>query len=237
MMPSPSPAVVLVDIDGTLIRKSGPQHKQALEYAVWRVLGVQASLEGVPTHGMLDTDLVAAMARQAGVSQKEARAAMPLLIQTAENRYMRFGPGPLTRRVCPGARQLLGRLRRKGVPLLLVTGNFPRIGWRKLQLAGLKEFFLGGAFAGMSPNRAGLARLALRAARQQGWLRSSTRVALVGDSPNDIQAAHANGICSVAIATGIHSAEQLQGHQPHVLVATLAQLRMDVLLGPRALHP
>lgn len=226
-----SQALVLFDIDGTLIRKSGPQHKEALEHAVGRVLRVRASLDGIPTHGMLDTDLVTAMGRRAGAPVKEIREAMPAIIASAEQRYARRGPGPLTRRVCPGVRTLLRRLESRGIPLLLVTGNFPRIGWKKLELAGLKGYFLGGAFAGMSSTRSGLARLALRTARQQGWAHANTHVALVGDSPNDIRAAHANGIRSVAVSTGIDSSEQLSAHSPHVLVETLVQLRLDELLG------
>ncbi|MCW5962845.1 MAG: HAD family hydrolase [Bryobacterales bacterium] len=226
-----SQALVLFDIDGTLIRKSGPQHKEALEYAVWRIVQVRASLDGIPTHGMLDTDLVTAMARRAGVPVREIREAMPAIIASAERRYARRNPGLLTSRVCPGVRTLLRRLERRGIPLLLVTGNFPRIGWKKLELAGLKSYFLDGAFAGMSSTRAGLARLAMRAARQQGWAHAHTPVSLVGDSPNDIRAAHANGIRSIAVSTGINSSEQLRTYSPHVLVETLVQLRLEELLG------
>ncbi len=226
----PASALVLFDIDGTLIRNSGPQHKQALEHAVSRVLGAAATLEGISTHGMLDTDLVLAMAHQSRVPKKEVRDAMPAIIQLAEKRYLCNGPGSLTRRVCPGARALLLRLRRREIPLLLVTGNFPRIGWHKLELAGLKQYFLDGAFAGMSSSRAGLARLAIRTARQKGWAHPRAATALIGDSPNDIRAAHANGIRSIAVSTGINSAEELRGHCPHVLVDTLSQLRLTHLL-------
>lgn len=232
--PAEAPAIVLFDIDGTLIRKSGPQHRQALEHAVWAVLRVRATLDGVPTHGMLDTDLLLALARQGGVPAREAREAMPAMIRSAESRYARRGPGPLTERICPGVRTLLRRLEKQNIPLLLVTGNFPAIGWKKLELAGLKGYFLDGAFAGMSGTRAGLARLALRSAKRQGWVREGASAALVGDSPNDIQAAHANGIRSIAVTTGINTKEELAAHQPHVLVKSLAQLRMEALLDGAA---
>ncbi len=231
-----SQALVLFDIDGTLISRSGPQHKQALEHALAKVFRVQASLDGIPTHGMLDTDLVTAMARREGVPIKEIRDAMPSMISIAERRYSRECPGTLTSRVCPGVRMLLRRLERRGIPLLLVTGNFPGIGWKKLELAGLSDYFLDGAFAGMSPTRAGLAKLALRKARQQGWAQTQTPATLIGDSPNDIHAAHANGIRSIAVSTGINSGDELRLHSPHVLVEKLSQLRLDVLLGEDRLH-
>src|SRR5690606_1797257 len=58
------PSLFLFDIDGTLVRRAGPQHRQALEYAAAQVLGVRASTEGIPVHGMLDTDIVTVMLRR-----------------------------------------------------------------------------------------------------------------------------------------------------------------------------
>ncbi|MCU0229516.1 MAG: haloacid dehalogenase-like hydrolase [Bryobacterales bacterium] len=231
-MSHPSPILVLFDIDGTLIRNSGPQHKQALEHAVSTVFSVKASLEGISTHGMLDTDLVLAMARRARVPQREARITMPSIIQLSEQRYLQHGPETLGRRICPGARALLHRLHRRDIPLLLVTGNFPLIGWRKLELAGLKHFFLDGAFAGMSTSRAGLARLAIRTARHKGWAQHRALTSLIGDSPNDIRAAHANGIRSIAVSTGINTSADLQQHSPHLLVERLTHLRLSHFLPP-----
>lgn len=232
---NPSPSLVLFDIDGTLVRRAGPQHREALEYATWRVLRAKTSMDGIPVHGMLDTDIVTAMLRRAGVNVKEVRAAMPELTLVAEGRYLRRGPGSLEKRICPGARYLLARLQRRGVPMLLVTGNFPKIGWRKLELAGLADYFLDGAFAGMSSTRSGLARIAIRKARASGWLNgapvSAANVALIGDSPNDILAARENKIRSVAVSTGINTHEELASHAPHVLVRRLSELRLGHLVG------
>ncbi|MDZ7639655.1 MAG: haloacid dehalogenase-like hydrolase [Bryobacterales bacterium] len=227
------PYLVLFDIDGTLVRRSGPRHREALEFAAQRVMGVDASTEGIPTHGMLDTDILAAMLRREKVPLAEIREAMAAMAETAEARFLRRGPDSLKDCICPGARGLLGRLRRRGTPLLLVTGNFPKIGWRKLELAGLREFFAGGAFAGMASTRAGLARIAIRDARKRGWLNGSAAdsatVALIGDAPSDIVAAHQNGIRSIAVSTGISTPDELRAHQPHLLVTRLSKLRISDL--------
>ena len=66
---------------------------------------------------------------------------------------------------CPGVVPVLERLTRRGVLLGLVTGNLTRIGWRKLERAGLHGYFRFGAFGEMAKNRAGLAKLAIREAR------------------------------------------------------------------------
>jgi phosphoglycolate phosphatase len=56
-------------------------------------------------------------------------------------------------------------------------------------------------------------------------------VALIGDHPNDIRAARANGVRSIAVATGLVSADELARHAPDVLVADLRALSMEMLLG------
>ncbi len=227
------PSLFLFDIDGTLVRRAGPHHRDALEYAAARVLGVRASTQGIPVHGMLDTDIVAEMLRREGVSMARIRSAMPELIRSAERRYVRSGPDSLEGNLCPGARGLLAKLHRRGVPMLLVTGNFPRIGWRKMELAGLRHYFTHGAFASMSATRGGLARIAIRHARESGWLAGApanvSNVVLIGDAPADIQAAHSNRIRSIAVCTGISTREELEAHRPHLLIGSLSDLRLKDL--------
>ncbi len=62
------------------------------------------------------------------------------------------------------------RLTRRGVLLALVTGNLTRIGWRKLDRAGLRRYFRFGAFGEMAKTRAGLAKLAIAEARRRRWI-------------------------------------------------------------------
>ena len=51
-------ALVLFDIDGTLLRRSGQHHKQALVDGIRQVAGVAVSFDNLPTAGMLDCDLL-----------------------------------------------------------------------------------------------------------------------------------------------------------------------------------
>jgi phosphoglycolate phosphatase-like HAD superfamily hydrolase len=68
-------------------------------------------------------------------------------------------------------------------------------------------------------------------ARRNGWIANGTRVSLIGDHPNDVLAARANGIASVAVATGLSSADELRSHSPDVLVGDLRSLKLETLLG------
>lgn len=222
--------LVLFDIDGTLLRRAGPHHREALVEAVRRTCAIETTTEGIPVQGMLDRDILAAMLARAGASRALIRRTMPRAIVIAQTIYVRRCPD-LRRKVCPGARMLLYRLARRGVPAGLVTGNLTRIGWKKMERAGLRHYLRFGAFAERARDRAGLVRIALHHARRQGWILRGSPVALIGDHPNDIRAARANGVRAVAVATGLVSAEELAAHSPDILVPDMRALSVEMLLG------
>jgi phosphoglycolate phosphatase len=226
-MPS---ALVLFDIDGTLVRKAGPQHRQALEAAAKRATGLDVTSEGIATQGMLDRDILRQMLTAKGLRKGAIDDAMPDMIRHAERHYSRICLPDLSKKVCPGAKMLLWKLHRKSVPVGLVTGNFTRIGWKKMELAGLRRYLHFGAFAELAQDRAGLVRVAMGEARRRGWLHRDTVVSLIGDHPNDIRAAKANGVRSIAVCTGVVGADELSTHHPDLLIPDLRSLPPEKLL-------
>ena len=220
---------MLFDIDGTLIRRAGPHHRDALVEAIRRTAHVETTTEGVPVAGMLDRDILNTMMLRAGMPRADIRRVLPEVVTRAQSIYVRRVPD-LARKVCPGVRGLLGRLSRRGVVIGLVTGNLSRIGWRKMERAGLRPYFRFGAFAEMARDRAGLVRIAIRRARQERWIARDSNISLIGDHPNDVLAAHANGIRSIAVGTGIVSLDELRAHSPHIVVPDLRSLILDDLL-------
>lgn len=226
---APSSALVLFDIDGTLIRRAGPHHRQALVEAVRKVTGLETSTDHIPVQGMLDPQILTIMMESAGATRSQIRRAMPDVIRAAQSIYVRTCPD-LQRKVCPGVRRLLARLNRRGIPVGLVTGNLTRIAWKKMDHAGLRRYFRFGAFSESAKDRAGLVRLAIREARRKRWIGPGAHISLIGDHPNDIGAARANGVRAIAVATGIEPAEVLAEHSPDVLVADLRSLPIESLL-------
>ena len=226
---SQAPALALFDIDGTLLRRAGPHHREALIEAVRRVTGYDTTTDGIPLYGMLDPDILREMLRRAGAPARVTREAMPGIVASAQRIYRRTCP-VLARRTCPGVRRLLRGLERRGVLMGLVTGNLTRIGSWKLERAGLRRYFRFGAFGEMAHDRAGLARLALRRARQEGWIGPSTPVCLIGDAPADILAARANGLRSISVATGMLPVETLRAYAPDLMLEDLRGLRPEMIL-------
>ena len=223
-----SGALVLFDIDGTLLRKSGPHHRLALVDAIRLVTGHPTTTDNIPLQGMLDRDIVTAMLANSGAPPRLIEEAMPAIVAQAQFLYGMRCPD-LRSKVCPGARMLLYRLFRRHIPAGLVTGNLTNIGWKKMERAGLKRYLQFGAFAEQGRTRADLVRIAIAEARGRGL--ATGVISLIGDHPNDIAAAKANGIRSIAVATGVEPASVLRAHNPDILVDTLHELRPERLLA------
>jgi len=221
-------ALVLFDIDGTLTRRAGPHHRDALAAGIRRVTGLETTTDGIPVQGMLDPVILATMMRRAGAKAADIRAAMPEAMRAAERYYLRVCP-ELRHAHCPGVEPLLARLTRRNILLALVTGNLTRIGWRKLERAGLRDYFRFGAFGEMAKTRAGLARMAIRQARREKWIARDAPISLIGDATSDIIAAHANGIRAISVQTGITPVEELIPLRPDVLLKNLRGLRLRMV--------
>ncbi|MEJ7607904.1 MAG: HAD family hydrolase [Bryobacteraceae bacterium] len=219
-------AVFLFDIDGTLIRKAGDHHRQALVDSVLDVTGLHSSLDGIATQGMLDGDIVRRMLRNCGLDDASIEEKIPRVFQRAQEIYR---CPALQEKVCPGVVELLNELRRREIPMGLVTGNLSAIAWRKMESAGLRQYFRFGAFAEMADTRAGLVGLALAQARELKLPGQKIQVAHCGDHPNDVEAAKLNGIRSIAVATGISSFEELSDCSPDILLNDMCSFDLTAI--------
>jgi phosphoglycolate phosphatase len=123
--------LVLFDIDGTLIRRAGPHHRDALTGAIREVTGHETSFDGIPTSGMLDRDLIRILLSGAGAAAQEVESWLPAIIERAQATYQLVCPA-LEDSLCPGVRDLLERIRQAGIATGLVTGNLTAIGWKKM---------------------------------------------------------------------------------------------------------
>lgn len=210
-------ALVLFDIDGTLLRGAGPHHKEALIAGIRHVTGIETSMEGIATAGTLDRDLIALMLGRKGWENAHIRRVLDDIGRACHTSYGNNCPMDLRDRVCPGLPTLLEDLKLGGAVLGVVSGNLREIGRRKLELAGLWSYFSVSAFSEDGDTRSELAQKASNRAGSFG------RVSLVGDHQNDVAAARANGFQAVAVATGMSSAEELASASPDLLLRDLTE--------------
>jgi phosphoglycolate phosphatase-like HAD superfamily hydrolase len=114
--------------------------------------------------------------------------------------------------VMPGVRELLEALKSRGdVYLALLTGNYEHAAEMKLSQFDLWKYFECGAFGDDAPNRNGLLGRALaRVEACSGLAVAPANTVIIGDTPLDVGVAIAGGARSLAVATGNHSARELE---------------------------
>jgi phosphoglycolate phosphatase-like HAD superfamily hydrolase len=127
----------------------------------------------------------------------------------------------------------VAELRRRGVPLGLVTGNVSTTAPIKLRAAGFDPgWFSIGAYGSESVDRNHLSALALkRAAAHLQRPIAPERVMVIGDTVADIECARAVGATAVAVLTGYCPAADLVAAGPDYLLNDLTTFLDEVLDG------
>ena len=211
----------LFDIDGTLLRSRDRIHVNSFAHSVQRVTGFEVSLEGIALQGNTDTGILREACVQAGIppdvleSQTSAILDAMCAAVTEQRHAM-----DLVR--MPGVEDTLRHLAARGKLLGVATGNLEVIGWLKIEHAGLREWFHFGGFSDEFPVRSELIAHAAEKARNLAG--EQTRICVVGDTPRDIEAAKANSLSVIAVATGRSSFEELLAHHPDVCATSLTDL-------------
>lgn len=201
----------LFDIDGTLLA-SGGAGKAALELAFTEEFGVALRVQ-IPYSGRTDRAIARDLLRAHGIDET------PTNWDRLREAYLARLPDSLNRhngRVLPGILALLDQLRLRGdVVLGLLTGNI-RAGARvKLGHFRLFEHFAFGGFGDLHFDRDDVAREALAATRGHlGVEVSPERIWVIGDTPLDVRCARTIGAKVAAVATGVHTREQLHESRP-----------------------
>jgi phosphoglycolate phosphatase-like HAD superfamily hydrolase len=223
-MPHPI-TLVLFDIDGTLVHTAGAGVR-GMNAAFGVLHRAPEALDGIPIAGRTDRAIVSDAFRRLGVDPTDERITLlrdayltRLLEEMARPEGEGFG-------VLPGVRGLVDELsRRRATVVGLLTGNFVGGAAIKLGHFDLWDRFAFGAFGDRHLDRRDLVPLALAEARARGLDATAARTFVIGDTPLDVDCAHAHGAVAVAVATGNYGRDELARCGPEVTVETLDALR------------
>jgi phosphoglycolate phosphatase-like HAD superfamily hydrolase len=206
--------VLLFDIDGTLV-STGGAGRRSIDRAFGQLHGRADACSHFSFDGMTDRAIARRGLEQVGVeATAEAIEALLSTYVTALKEEVRRTP-PERYRVHPGTREAIAAGHAAGCAVGLGTGNIRAGAEVKLGHVGLMAPFAFGGFGDDHEARPELIRVgAERGARQLGVAREAARVVVIGDTPKDVEAAHAIGAQSVAVATGTFDLATLQQCRP-----------------------
>src|SRR5918911_2321167 len=125
-------------------------------------------------------------------------------------------------RVLPGVPEALARLDELGVVQSLLTGNLEPVARLKLGCAGLDGHlrFELGAYGSDHRDRTCLVPIVRQRPRRHHGV-DQADIVVVGDTPRDIECARAGGVPAIAVATGNFTRQELEAHQPDVVLDDL----------------
>ncbi len=209
--------ILLFDIDGTLV-STGGAGTVAWRQAFEELHGIPADIGKYTDAGMTDPD-VGAQTFEAVLHRKPTAHELAQLVQRRLEHLPEAVAASTGYKVLPGVPERLRQLSRDGHLLGLITGNGDGAAHIKLQRGDLNRWFTFGAYASAGVDRAGIVREAVqRAEAILGEDVPNADIFVVGDTPRDIDAAHAVGCTAVAVATGHYDAGALlEAGADHVL--------------------
>ncbi len=211
----------LFDIDGTLVNAHGRVHYNSFHTALREVYGCEGRIDSVPVHGNTDIGILRAALEQHGKMPHDFESTLPAAFEVMCADVER-NADRMNVEICPSIRELLQALHNRGKLIGVVTGNLERIGWRKLERAGLRHFFDFGSFNDQREKREDIFRHGLQLVRERRGLQASA--CFIGDTPNDVRAGAHLGVPVVAVATGVFSLPDLQQQSPACCVNNCTEL-------------
>jgi phosphoglycolate phosphatase-like HAD superfamily hydrolase len=203
------PQAILFDIDGTLI-SSGGAGTVAWRLAFDDLYGIPADIGEYTDAGMTDPE-VGRLTFENVIGRLPTADEMAALIAKRTAYLPQAVAESRGYRVLDGVPETLERLTHSGYLLGLTTGGIEAAAHIKLARADLNKYFPFGGYGSDSSDRAELTNRAIeRAEVILGEPVDRGRVLVVGDTPLDVDAAHAVGAVAVGVASGSFDEEQLR---------------------------
>jgi phosphoglycolate phosphatase-like HAD superfamily hydrolase len=229
------PAALLFDIDGTLLRAGGAG-RRAFERALADAHGpVDGAIASLRFDGMTDRLIVRRSLELLGRPFDEGACDALLDAYVVHLRAEIHGPGY---RVLPGVPELLAALAARGAPFGLCTGNVVDGARLKLARGGLDRFFdwsprgMHGFAADGEARERVVATAVNRVSAGLGREVAPAEVLIIGDTPRDVEAAHAVGCPALGVATGNFTEAELRAAGADVTAPDLTHPAAAALLLP-----
>ena len=214
--------LILFDIDGTLTRTENGY--VPFNEAILQTFGCNGDIRTVVPDGNTDPLIVQDIFAKANfVFEFQDRIWEQFTINLRERYHHHVMQGTTKVRALPGTDALLRALAaNQQICSSVVTGNFEATAEIKLETAGLAPYLRRGAYASDSHVRPDLPAIAkARCERITESTVLAEQCIIIGDTPNDLQAARQNQMKCILVGTGRYPIEELRYFEPDGCLADL----------------
>jgi phosphoglycolate phosphatase-like HAD superfamily hydrolase len=206
----PIQGVILFDIDGTLLSTPATEESERRRYveAVRDVIGKEPTVVPPRFAGMVDPQICKIILTELGLNEDEVSNFLPRVLLRLREIYPTLKKELVLNE---GVRELLEILATSPNHVIgVLTGNLKAVAEEKLASTGIRTFFSELFCADDYFDRPTLVESAVRICTTKHHLDSRKEVAIVGDTPRDIEAANASRATSIGVASGVYAMDQLR---------------------------
>jgi len=202
------PQAILFDVDGLLLTTGGAGTR-SWRWAFDELYGIPADIGKFTEAGMTDP-VVGRLTFTSVIGHEPSAEELGKVISHYLMRLPEEVAASPGYKVLAGVEELLPRLCKDGFLLGITTGAVEAAAHIKLARGNLNRFFSFGGYGSDSADRGELTRKAIeRAGEILGAEIDPQSVLVLGDTPNDISAAHAADAIGVGVASGHYSKDEL----------------------------
>ena len=201
--------LVIFDLDQTLVDFL-PVHDEAARRLFKKFFGVDARLTEIDFSGKSLIENFNELARLKAIAGDAIEGKRDQLLESYEAAFGESLPREAARYILPGVKELLGGLSKTDHIVVLYTGDSPGIVHLVLRATGLGAYFKFCFYGTDVEKRTDMVALAIDKAEQSsGQEFRNKNIVIIGDSVRDVECGRAFGALMIAVATGVHSQEEL----------------------------
>jgi phosphoglycolate phosphatase len=216
------PQAILFDVDGLLLTTGGAGTR-SWRWAFDELYGIPADIGKFTEAGMTDP-VVGRLTFTSVIGHEPSAEELAKVISHYLMRLPDEVAASTGYEVLAGVEELLPRLCKDGFLLGITTGAVEAAAHIKLARGNLNRFFSFGGYGSDSADRGELTRKAIdRAGEILGTALDSQSVLVLGDTPNDISAAHAADALGVGGASGHYSKDELRDAGADYVLGSLVE--------------
>jgi phosphoglycolate phosphatase len=222
---SSAPVLILMDIDGTMMRWHRGISQKIVRYVLEE--GLQLSVPDdfhAQLGGKTDFQIIGESCETLGVDRSLVVSKRSAILTAITDITTSFAQRE-NMIAMQGVDELMQACLQEGYALGLLTGNIRATAFAKLLPTGFSHYFAEGSFGDDHEDRVELPPIALErfnAVRTSDTPHAFAQTLIIGDTDNDVRCAKAHGMPVITVATGSMTRSELEAYEPDAVLDSLA---------------